>query len=37
MFQHKTKEIELEEIVDVGSDKRVAAAAFYNCLSELFS
>lgn len=35
MLQHKTKEIELEEIVDVGSDKRVAAAAFYNCLSKL--
>lgn len=34
MIQHKTTDIELEEIVAVGSDKRVAAAAFYNCLSE---
>lgn len=35
MLQHKTMEIEFDEIVDVGSDKRVAAAAFYNCLSKL--
>lgn len=33
MLRHKAKEVELADIMPDGSTKRVAAAAFYNCLS----
>lgn len=35
MLRHKAREVELADIIPNGSTKRVAAAAFYNCLSGL--